>query len=144
MRGKDSKDRKLDALGKVPLLGGLSGPELRTVARAAREETFVTGGEIVREGGQGGRFYLILTGRAKVVVGGRSRRTLYPGDFFGELTVIDSGPRSASVVAETDLGVLSLSPTEFFGLLQDHWSITRKLLVALSGRLRAAEKSTTH
>lgn len=138
------KTSDLDVLRRVPLFEGLSKPQLRYVLRETKEEPFSPGQTIVREGTSGGRFYLILEGRAKVIINNRSRRTLGPGDFFGELSLIDREPRSATVQAETHIRALSIASWNFLALLQEHWSMGHKVMVELSKRIRALDRSLTH
>ena len=134
----------LQLLGSVGLFEGLSQKELTQVHRQAREGEFSAGDVIVTEGETGVGFHLILSGRAKVLAGKRTIATLGPGDFFGELSLIDRGPRTATVVATSNLKTLSLVSWEFLPMLDRNPSIARKLLVAICGRLRNERKSHTH
>jgi CRP-like cAMP-binding protein len=134
----------LQLLGSVGLFEGLSQKELTQVHRQAREGEFSAGDVIVTEGETGVGFHLILSGRAKVLAGKRTIATLGPGDFFGELSLIDRGPRTATVVANTTLKTLSLVSWEFLPMLDRNPSIARKLLIAITGRLRNERKSHTH
>ena len=134
----------LQLLGSVGLFEGLSQKELSQVHRQAREGEFSAGDVIVTEGETGVGFHLILSGRAKVLAGKRTIATLGPGDFFGELSLIDRGPRTATVVANTTLKTLSLVSWEFLPMLDRNPSIARKLLIAITGRLRNERKSHTH
>jgi CRP/FNR family cyclic AMP-dependent transcriptional regulator len=134
----------LQLLGSVGLFEGLSQKELTQVHRQAREGEFSAGDVIVTEGETGVGFHLILSGRAKVLAGKRTIATLGPGDFFGELSLIDRGPRTATVVANTTLKTLSLVSWEFLPMLDRNPSIARKLLIEITGRLRNERKSHTH
>jgi CRP-like cAMP-binding protein len=134
----------LQMLGSVGLFEGLSQKELNQVHRQARQGEFSAGDVIVTEGETGVGFHLILSGRAKVLAGKRTIATLGPGDFFGELSLIDRGPRTATVVANTTLKTLSLVSWEFLPMLDRNPSIARKLLVVICGRLRNERKSHTH
>jgi CRP/FNR family cyclic AMP-dependent transcriptional regulator len=131
-------------LRSVPLFEGLSQKELQAVVRSAKQVEYAPDRDIVTEGATGVGFHLILKGKASVLVGGRTRAKLGPGDFFGEMSLIDGGPRSATVRADTDVRTLSLASWEFTPLLDANPSIARKLLVELSRRLRTAEQSLTH
>ena len=93
----------VELLRAVPIFQGLSRPELRRVVEAGRELEFPAGRMIVQEGAVASDFYLILSGRATVSRGLRSIRRLDTGDFFGEISVLDGGPRSATIMAETRL-----------------------------------------
>jgi CRP/FNR family transcriptional regulator, cyclic AMP receptor protein len=131
-------------LRSVPLFEGLSQKELQAVIRSAKQVEYAPDRDIVTEGATGVGFHLILEGKASVLVGGRTRAKLGPGDFFGEMSLIDGGPRSATVRADTDVRTLSLASWEFTPLLDANPSIARKLLVELSRRLRTVERSLTH
>jgi CRP/FNR family cyclic AMP-dependent transcriptional regulator len=104
-------------LAKVPLFEGLSKKELRSLANELQEETFNAGEDIVTAGKPGGRFYLIIDGRAKVIKGDRTRNSLGPGDYFGEISIIDKGPRSATVRADTYVRALSIASWNFLSVL---------------------------
>ena len=134
----------LQLLGSVGLFEGLSQKELTQVHRQAREGEFSPEEVIVTEGESGVGFHLILSGRAKVLAGKRTIATLGPGDFFGELSLIDRGPRTATVIASTNLRTLSLVSWEFLPMLDRNPSIARKLLVVICGRLRNERTSHTH
>ena len=131
-------------LAGVGLFEGLSKKELSQVSGTGRRVEFPAGTVIVKEGDDGVGFHLILTGKAKVSVKGRTRSTLGPGKFFGELSLIDRGPRTATVRAETDVTTLSLLSWEFLPLVEKTPSIARKLLLEMCRRLREADKSHTH
>lgn len=134
----------LDMLGSVGLFEGLSKRELSQIHRTAREGEFMPEEVIVTEGETGVGFHLIISGRAKVLAGKKAIANLGPGDFFGELSLIDRGPRTATVVAQTKLKTLSLVSWEFLPLLDRNPSIARKILVEITRRLRNERKSHTH
>jgi len=98
---------------------------------------------VAEERTPGGRFFLILDGEAKVTVGNRTRRVLRAGDYFGEISLIDGQPRSATIVAATPLRTLALAEWNFRSALLTNPGIARKLLVELCRRLRSAESSVT-
>jgi CRP/FNR family cyclic AMP-dependent transcriptional regulator len=137
-------DDRLQLLGSVPLFRGLSQRELKDVLAAGREVQFGAGSTIVEESDEAMDFFLILSGQASVEVRGRRRGKLGPGDHFGEMSVIDGGPRSANVTAEVSVWALRLDRSKFLALLDQHGSIGRKLLVELSSRVRAAEGALVH
>jgi CRP/FNR family transcriptional regulator, cyclic AMP receptor protein len=137
-------DETMDLLGSVPLFRGLSKRELKEIRAAGREVEFAAGSTIVEEADEAMDFYLILRGRASVEVRGRRRGNLRPGDHFGEMSVLDGGPRSATITAEEPVWALRLDRPNFVALLDRHGSIGRKLLVELSTRLRAAEGALVH
>jgi CRP-like cAMP-binding protein len=126
------------------LFEGLSKKELSQIHKQAREGEFQPDEVIVNEGDSGVGFHLILSGRARVLAGKKSLANLGPGDFFGELSLIDRGPRTATVVAQTKLKTLSLISWEFLPLLDRNPAMARKILVEVTKRLRNERKSLTH
>jgi CRP/FNR family cyclic AMP-dependent transcriptional regulator len=139
-----SKDDMVKLLAGVPLFEGLSKKELEAVVGAGKEVDVRQGKQIVAEGQTGLGFHLVLEGSVRVLVGGEDRAQLGPGEYFGEMSLIDGGPRSATVVADTPVRTLSLASWAFLPILDDHPSIARKLLVELSRRLRSVEQSIRH
>jgi CRP/FNR family transcriptional regulator, cyclic AMP receptor protein len=135
--------RDADLLAKVPLFAGLSKRHLRAVAGIATEEDFPEKATIAKEGTPGEDFYVIVEGQASVLRGGRRVSRLLPGDFFGEIALLDEGPRTASVVAETPLSALTINRKPFTTLLEREPSIVLKMLEALATRLRNQERSLT-
>jgi CRP-like cAMP-binding protein len=129
----------LERLRSVPLFERLSNRELRDVMKRARVVDHPPGKEVVEEGGRAVGFHLILEGSATVLLGSKTRRTLGPGDYFGEISLIDGKPRSATVRADTDLRTLSLTAWTFKPLLDDHPAMAWPILLGLCEHLRTAE-----
>ena len=102
-----------EALVDVPLFSSLSKRNLRHIAGLSEEQEFAEGTALAEEGKPGDTFYVLLAGEAKVVRAGRRLDRLIPGDFFGEIALIDGGPRTASVIATTPVTTLSISRTRF-------------------------------
>ena len=134
----------VDMLAEVDLFTVLTKKELTKIHDAGKEVTFPAGRTIVTEGENGVGFHLILKGKAKVTVNNRLRSNLGPGDYFGEMAIIDRGTRSATVMADTDVTTLSIASWDFMPVLSENFEMCRKILVELSRRLRSAEKSLTH
>ena len=128
-----------DAIQKVPLFGGLSRKELERVAENLAPRTFAAGETVASEGESGVGFFVIESGSATVSQGGETIRTLGPGDYFGEVALIDKGPRSATVVADSDLRCHGMTAWEFRPLVQTHPEIAWPMLEALAAKLREAE-----
>ena len=126
-------------LGDVSLFAHLGKRDLRRIAGAATIARVPAGKAIVREGFTAEAFYVLLTGRATVHRGGTPGAELRRGDFFGELGLIDGAPRTASVVADTDLWAARLPREQFFDLIDHKPAIARGLLVAMAERLRRVE-----
>jgi len=138
-------DPKLEHLAQVQLFSTLNKRELRLIGRAADIVELKAGSEIVREGSIGHEFYLVLSGEATVRRNGRKVATLGPGRYFGELALLDRGPRSATVVAKTDVELAVISQREFMGVLDQVPNVSEKLLSSMAARLREADaKAVTH
>jgi CRP/FNR family cyclic AMP-dependent transcriptional regulator len=142
---RKSKDAKVKVLGGVPLFSACSKRELSRIASLADEVDVPEGKVLTREGDQGGEFFVVIDGKARVMVGDRGRvSALGPGASFGEMSLLDRGPRSATVEAETDMQLLVLDARSFSSLLNEVPSVARKVLAAMAGRLRAAEREATY
>jgi CRP-like cAMP-binding protein len=139
-----SRRPALGLLKEVPLFGTLSGPQLSRLAGIAQEVSYGPGRMIVRDGTPGVAFYVITEGRAKVIsgkiasAGGKAR--LGPGDFFGELALLDGGPRSASVVADGPITTIRIERRPFRSFLLDEPDIALKLLEGMARRMRGMTK----
>ncbi|MEX2556443.1 MAG: cyclic nucleotide-binding domain-containing protein [Actinomycetota bacterium] len=142
MRSK--KQRKNEALSNVMLFSGCDGKEISKIASLATEIAVPEGKVLAREGEAGREFYVILDGKADVEIGGNQVATLGPGDFFGEMALLDQGPRVATVKAVTPMEVAVLDPREFVSLIEEHPAVARKVLKVMAGRLRGAEQSPVH
>jgi CRP-like cAMP-binding protein len=136
MRGHD---RYLDQLANVPLFRACSQKDLRQIAKASDEVQIPAGKVIVNEGEPGREFFLILDGEADVRHGKKSVATLGPGRYFGEMALLDRGPRSATVVASSDMNVLVLGQREFHGVIEQVPTLAHKLLATMATRLREAD-----
>jgi CRP-like cAMP-binding protein len=126
-------------LRRVPILAGLSDKELDRVAASFSERTFPAGHEIAVEGRGGVGFFMIESGEASVRRGSEEIRRLGPGDHFGEMALIDQGPRSADVVAITELQCHGITAWTFRQLVESNGAIAWPLLETLVARLREAE-----
>jgi len=135
------QDEKIGHLEDVPLLEGCTRAQLRDIARISRGIEVPAGAMLTRAGEPGGEFFFIIDGRARVHVSARKRRRLSPGDFFGEMSLLDGGPRSATVIAETPMRLLVITRENFTTLLDDVPDLTRTILVTLTKRLRQAERT---
>jgi CRP-like cAMP-binding protein len=117
---------------------------LKRLGDKVDEQRFMEGATIVRQGEPGDTFYVIVEGEAKVKdPNGRTLSRLIPGDFFGEISLMDGGPRTATVVAETHLTALALSRTDFGALLQSEPKVTVGLLKHAATLLRRLERPAT-
>jgi phosphoenolpyruvate synthase/pyruvate phosphate dikinase len=127
------------ALRRVQLFADMDRRQAEQIARLLKERHFAKGETVIVEGSGGAAFFLIDSGQATVSRKGLELATLGPGDYFGEVALIDGGPRSATVTAETDLFCYGLTFWEFRPLVEGNGAIGWKLLQALAKRLRSAE-----
>jgi CRP-like cAMP-binding protein len=130
-------------LRQVPLFSACSKRELRAIAGVVKEVHHPKGTVIAREGNPGVGLFVIVDGEAVVTIGGRRMAVLRRGDYFGEIALLDGGPRSATVTARSDVRLLGLTEWVFRGLLQEHPSIAVKTLESMAGRLRSATQAVT-
>ena len=128
-----------ELLKRVPLFKGLDDKHIDTLSRTFTDRTFKAGQDITSEGGGGVGFFVIEDGEAVVSVGGEERRTLGPGDYFGEVALIDEGSRSATIKAKTDVKAYGLTPWQFRPLVEENATIAWPLLVSMAQRLREVE-----
>jgi CRP-like cAMP-binding protein len=128
-----------ESLKQVPLFAELSKRDLRQLADAMHERTFESGRQVTTEGENGLGFFVVADGSATVTIDGQTRRTLGPGDYFGEMALIDGGARSAQVSADTDLTCYGMTAWNFRPFLKDHPDLVWVLLRTLVARLREAE-----
>src|SRR3954452_23622770 len=129
-------DKELvSTLKTVPLLAGLSERDLKRLANSLSERNFTAGHEIAVEGKEGVGFFVIESGEVSISRGGEHIRKLGPGDYFGEMAVIDQGPRSASVTAETDVRCRGMTAWSFRPFVEAHGEVAWPLLEALVKRL---------
>jgi CRP/FNR family transcriptional regulator, cyclic AMP receptor protein len=125
-----------ESLASVPLFENLSPRQLRKLARSTQEDRYDAGDVIVREGGKTQTLFVVLEGTAKVVRNGRTVSRRSPGEFFGEISMIDGRPRTASVVADTPMRCLVLYHDGLRELLMDDAQMAWDLLRTLAARLR--------
>ena len=132
----------IDHLKNVPLFSRCTGRELRIVARHAEPVRLPAGSVLFAEGDTGDAFYVVLDGTAEVRKGKANRKvnSLGTGAYFGEMALLDAAPRSATVVAATELELAVLGARIFRTLLRELPTISERLLAALAGELRAARR----
>jgi CRP/FNR family transcriptional regulator, cyclic AMP receptor protein len=128
-----------ESLGRVPLFAAVKPKDLKKLGKRMTERRFDEGDTITTEGQSGLGFFVIEDGNATVSIGGRIVRTLGPGEHFGEVALIDSGPRSATIVATTDLRCRGMSAWEFRPFVEEHPEVAWALLESMVAMLREAE-----
>jgi len=131
----------IESLSNVPLFANLTARQLRKVVRSATEDSYEAGSTIVAEGGRTRTFFVILEGTAKVVRNGRTVARRNPGDFFGEISMIDGRRRAASVIADTPMRCLVLYHDGLRKLVMDDPKMAWSMLETLAGWLRDDEGS---
>lgn len=128
-------------LASVPLFSGLDDKKRKSIAGQGKLMSYKPGDSIVEEGSMGVGFYLILDGKAEVRKGGKVVASLGKGQFFGEMSLIDSQPRSADVVAATQTECWALSSWVFDSIVKATPDIALVMLKEVVKRLRAAQSS---
>jgi CRP/FNR family transcriptional regulator, cyclic AMP receptor protein len=129
----------IERLRRIPLFTACTDDELALIASRTTEVHAKAGDILAREGHTGREFVVIAEGTARVMIADRQVATLEVGDFFGEVALLDNGPRTASVIAETDLVADVSSQQEFAELIERAPTLARTLLVGVAQRLRAAD-----
>jgi CRP/FNR family transcriptional regulator, cyclic AMP receptor protein len=125
-----------DTLKKVPLFAGLDNKELGQIASSMRERRFKAGDTVTQEGAGGVGFFIVAEGEAEVDVGGEARGVVGPGDYFGEIALINESPRTATLTARTDMVCYGMTPWEFRPLVESNSTIAWKLLSAMAEKMR--------
>ena len=127
-------------LKSVDLFSQIPAEELAEVARIAREVSFEEGEVIIRKGDIGDKLYLIIDGEVKVMVNGREVACLKEKECFGEMSILDAEPRSATVVAKSDVVLLEMGQEDFYQLLLERPEIAQAVIKVLTRRLREANR----
>lgn len=133
----------IDRLRGVPIFRGLEDKELHRIAAAGKQVHFDTGKVVAQEDSGAAGIHLVMDGEVSVDVGGHERARLGPGTYFGEMSLLDGLPRSATVKAEEPTTTFALTSWQFLPLLDEYPSISRALLVELCARLRRVEHEPT-
>jgi CRP-like cAMP-binding protein len=139
-----TKDAKLKLLRQVPLFAGCRGPSLQLIEQLADEVDVADGYHLMREGEFAQEFFLIVEGRVRIERGGRAINTLGPGEFLGEIALIDHGPRTATAVTEGPARLLVITRQGIHSLLDDSPGIRLEVMKALAARVRHLEPDAPH
>lgn len=131
-----TRDRMVELLAATPLLHGVDDAGLTRIADRAIDVTFTAGHVIARQGEVGTGLFIVVSGSARVVRDGTTVATLGPGDFFGELSVLDGKPRNAQVIAEGETVCLALATWDFEAVVTDQPTVALAILRGLAARLR--------
>jgi CRP-like cAMP-binding protein len=136
-----SRDQKIAYLQRIPILEGLTTRQLRAIARITEVMEAPAGQVLTRVGEPGDRFFLLVDGSAHAEVTPDEHPRIGPGEFFGEMSLLDGGPRSATVVTDTPVRLLLIHRRDFSKLLREVPALTQRILVTLCQRLRQAERA---
>ena len=139
-----TRDRRTELLAGCPLFRGVGPKELAALAETATEVDFPARHVIVRQGDVGTGFFVIVEGRTRVIRDAETLATLGPGDFFGELSVLDGQPRTAQVIAEEPTRCLALASWDFERILTEQPALSLAILRGLAMRLRSVTEQHTH
>jgi CRP/FNR family transcriptional regulator, cyclic AMP receptor protein len=129
-------------LAQVPLFAGVGPEGLEEIGRIAREKEVPAGTVLTHEGRHEGYFFVVISGTIRIERGGRTINTMGPGDFLGEIALLDGGPRTATATAETPCRLLSLMPEQFHQLLEDLPTVQTAVLQSVAQHLRKVDAET--
>jgi CRP/FNR family cyclic AMP-dependent transcriptional regulator len=139
-RSRRSRKSKEELLANVRLFSTCNKRELARIASLVEEVDAPEGKVIVRQGDPGRECFVIAEGKARATIRGMGSQPLGPGSFFGEMSLLDQGPRSATVTAETDMHLLVLGSREFSSLVNEVPTVAVRMMRGLAERLRSAER----
>ena len=136
-----AKDERVERLRAIPLFMACSDKQLQFISRSVEDLDFKAGKVLCQQGRSGGEFFIVLSGEAEVERDGKVVDSIKVGDHFGEIALLDNGPRTATVTATTDLRCLVLSPRQFQDVLHQDAEIAVHMLRDVTKRLRAATRT---
>ena len=139
-----TRDRRTELLAAAPLFAGVDEAGHGVVADRAIEVDFTPGGVIARQGDVGTGFFIVASGSVRVVRDGATIATLGPGEFFGELSVLDGQPRNAQVVAAEPTTCLALASWDFEAIVAEDPKVALAIMRGLAGRLRGLTEALRH
>jgi len=130
-----ARDLYIARLKAVPLFGHMAKRELDLLVRQADHLRYPARHQVIKEGTPGEEFWLVIEGNLVVERGGKTVATLGPGDWFGELSVIDAGPRDATITSTTPVELMVIGRRQFWGALQGSPTLMKKVIIGLARRL---------
>jgi CRP/FNR family cyclic AMP-dependent transcriptional regulator len=139
-----ARDEKLDLLRRIPLFSGFDKRRLERLGMLADEVDVPAGKALMRQGDNGTEMMVIVSGRVSVERDGQRLNTLGAGDFFGEIALVDGGPRTATVTSEEPTRLLVLTHREFHALMDEFPEVAGQVLSALAHRIRRLEPDAPH
>ncbi|MGE5235006.1 MAG: Crp/Fnr family transcriptional regulator [Acidobacteriota bacterium] len=137
-------DPRLELLGKVPLFAGLDPGGLAAVAAITEDRDFPAGHVLTHEGRHEGYFYLVISGTVRVDRGGQTINVLRDGDFLGEISLLDGGPRTATATTESPCRLLVMTHQRFWQLLDEAPEVKATILEEVGRRLRLMDAEAAH
>jgi CRP-like cAMP-binding protein len=137
-----STDTRVQHLSRVSLFSECTDDELRRIADISRIVEVPVGTVLTKAGESGDSFFFIIDGRVSVETRAGYGDPLQPGDFFGEMSLLDGEPRSATITATTDVRLLVVDRSHFWRLLNETPDLVRRMLAVLSRRVRRLEQAT--
>jgi CRP/FNR family transcriptional regulator, cyclic AMP receptor protein len=139
-----ARDEKLDLLHRIPLFAGFDRHHLERLGMLTEEVDVPAGKVLIRQGELGDDLMIIYSGRVAVDRDGATVNRLGPGEFFGEIAVIERGPRTATVTAETPCRLLVINHRDFHAVMDEFPEVAVRVLLTLAQRLRTLDASTVH
>ena len=130
-------DHKMDQLKRVPIFARCSKSELHSLAMNADEISFPAGQSLITQGQPNDTFFVLLIGEVEVIVQRQAPRYLGPGDFFGEMSMLDRGPATATVVTTSPVEALVMSHAQFHNAIKANEAIALRVMAVMAERLRA-------
>lgn len=126
----------VDHVAQVPMFAGCTARELRTIAKLSTQRDVPAGMTLIRQGQPGREFILVLDGNAVATRSGRRVARFGPGDYFGEIALLDPGERTATVVAESPMRIAVVTPNEFSQMLDEVPTLAHKIMRGLAQQIR--------
>lgn len=139
-----ARDEKLEKMRRVPLFAGLGGRELERLGMLTDEVDLPAGRVLMRQGDRGEELFVLMRGAARVERDGRDPVTLLADDWFGEIALVDGGPRTATVTLSEDSALLVVGRSQFHQLMEEFPDVRDQILDLLAQRVRSAETDAVH
>lgn len=139
-----ARDEKLDLLRRIPLFSGFDRRRMERLGMLADEVDVPAGKVLMRQGESGSDMMIVVRGSVGVERGGKRLNTLGPGDFFGEIALVDGGPRTATITAEEPTTLLVISHRDFHSMMDEFPDVAAQVMNALANRVRHLEPDVPH
>jgi CRP-like cAMP-binding protein len=139
-----ARDEKLDLLHRIPLFAGFDRKHLERLSMLTEEVDVPAGKVLIRQGELGDDLMMIYSGTVAVDRDGERVNRLGPGDFFGEIALLERGPRTATVTAESPCRLLVINHRDFHAVMEEFPDIAARVLLSLAHRLRSLDASAVH